>query len=320
MISVATVLGPGSSAPRRKLLLVLPLALLILLAFGLLLGQFLRATAPTKAEWLDAASHVEENWLSGDMVRIEPSWLTAGRVYFGDVDGGSREPFRILDLHDPVDPAWLYRYKRLWLVLAVEARGDWEELVPDDLELEEEVEFPGLTLLRFAIPQGRLRWQMLESLPDARVLRQSPDGPVKCRWRGNAHRCKVKGAMDVKRKLRRVAGSARQCVNVNVGPGTEPTTITFRGLAGPGTLLVRVGNTIEAARAEGGGDVTVTVVWGGEEQSSLLLKRRAYDLNEVVIPLADGGEKELVISLQATDDKKREICLDGYIVGDPPAP
>jgi hypothetical protein len=316
MISAATAVRPDSSVSRKKLLLVLPLVLLMILAFWLLLGQFFRAAAPSPEQWLEAAEHVQQNWQSGDMVRIEPAWLTAGRVYFGDVDGGSREPFRILDLHDPVDPAWLYRYKRLWLVLAVEARSEWEELVPLDLVLEEEVEFPGISLLRFAIPQGKLRWQMLEALPDARVVRQGSDGPVKCKWRGQSHRCKMKGAMDVQRKLRRVAGSARQCVNINVGPGTEPTTLTFGGLTGPGTLLVRVGNTIEAARAKDGGDVTATVVLDEEEHSSLLLDKRSYVLEEVTIPLADGREKELVIRLRATDDKKREICLDGYIIGD----
>jgi hypothetical protein len=320
MISAAIAVRAGSPAPRKKLLLVVPVVLLMVLSFGLLLGQFFRAPAPTPKQWLAAAEHVQENWQSGDVVRIEPAWLTAGRVYFGDVDGGPREPFRILDLHDPVDPAWLYRYKRLWVVLAVAARSDWEELVPLDLALEEELELPGISLLRFAIPQGRLRWQMLEALPAAKVVRQGPDGPVKCKWRGQAHRCKVKGAMDVQRKLRRVAGSARQCVNVNVGPGTEPTTITFAGLTGPGTLLVRVGNTIEAARAKDGGDVTATLVLDDEEHSSLLLDKRSYTLEEVAISLADSREKELVISLQATDDKKREICLDGYIIGDEAAP
>jgi len=302
------------------LLLVLPIALLMLLAFGLLLAQFLRDPAPTSDEWLVAAEHVQSNWQDGDVVRIEPAWLTAGRVYFGDVDGGSREPFRILDLHDPVDPAWLYRYQRLWLVTAVEVRDNWDSLVPDDFELGEELVLDGITLLRFAIPQRRLLWQMLEALPDAQVVRQSDDGPVQCNWRGKSHRCKVKGAMDVQQKLRRVAGSARQCINLNVGPGTEPTAISFQGVTGPGTLLVRVGNTIEAARAKHGGDVTATVLLEGEERGSVLLEKRSYRLDEVAIPLADGREKELVIRLQATDDRKREICLDGYVIGDQDSP
>lgn len=315
MISTATSTGSAGQRRYRGWLLALPVALLMGLSFWLLVAQFARDTAPTEAEWLAAAEYVQANWQTGDVVRIEPGWLTAGRVYFGDVDGGPREPFRILDLHDPVDPAWLYRYQRLWLVLAVEARGDLEELVPADLEIEEETVLDGVTLVRCAIPQGRLRWQMLEALPEAKVVRQGPDGPVVCKWRGRAHRCKLKGAMDVQRKLRRVAGSARQCVNINVGPDIATTTITFGGVAGPGRLLLRVGNTIEAARARHGGDVSVTVQLDGEEQGSLLLDRRSYRLEEIAIPLQDGAQKELVISMQATDDRKRELCLDGYVVG-----
>lgn len=306
---------PGPTRQRKTWLLVLPLVLLMGLAFGLLLSQFFRTPAPTADQWLVAAEHVQANWLEGDVVRLEPGWLTAGRAYFGDVDGGPRKPFRILDLHDPVDGPWLYRYQRLWMVVAVEALDDWQDRVPADFELEEEQELEGITLLRFAIPQGRLRWQMLEALPTARVVRQGPDGPVECKWQRRMHRCKLKGPMDVEQKLRRVAGSARQCVNLNVGPNTEETTITFPGVVGPGTLLVRFGNTIEAARAKDGGDVSATVLLEGDEQASVLLERRSYRLDEVVIPLEDGGQKELVIRLQATDDRKRDICLDGYVIG-----
>ncbi len=312
--------GPAPARRPRGWLLVLPVALLMALSFWLLAAQFTRTAAPTPEEWLAAAEFVQGNWQTGDVVRIEPGWLTAGRVYFGDIDGGLREPFRILDLHDPVDPAWLYRYQRLWLVLTVEAREDVQELVPADLVVEEELALDGITLVRCAIPQGRLRWQMLDALPAATVMRQGPDGPVVCKWRGDAHRCKLKGAMDVQRKLRRVAGSARQCVNLNAGPDTAPTTVTFAGVAGPGRLLVRVGNTIEAARAKDGGDVTATIRLDGEEQGSMVLEKRSYRFDELVIPLVDGREKELVISLQATDDRKREVCLDGYVVGVGPTP
>jgi hypothetical protein len=310
---------PALPAPkqRRAWLALLPLVALTVLAIGLLVAPAFGPEPPTDTEWLAAAEFVQERFAPGDVIRLEPGWMTAGRAYFGDLDGGPRAPFRILDLHDPVDPAWLLRYQRLWQVTALGAQDEWQNLVPPELELVEETVMAGVTVRLFAIPQGRVRWQMLAALPFATVTRQGDTGPVVCKWQGKSHRCKLKGAMDVDQQLRRVAGSARQCVNVNTGPELRPVTLSFPGVSGPGTLLVRIANTIEAARAKDGGNVTAVVFLDGAEIGQIHLDRRLYTLEEVVFELTDNTEKELVIQLQATDDRKREICLDGYVIGNP---
>jgi hypothetical protein len=301
---------------KRTLLLLLPVVLLAVSAVVLLALPLFRAEVPTHEEWLDAARHVEEHWRQGDVVRIEPGWLTAGRVYFGDVDGGRREPLRILDVHDPVDQAWLYRFKRLWLVSAVGEENNYQEVVPPGASLVAEYPLGAVSLMLFDLPQGVVRWQLTGSLKSAVMQRMGPSGePTTCLYKGKALRCRLKSHLDAKVELRRVAGSARKCLVVRPGPGEALTTLRFPGLHGPGRLLVRLGNTVEAARAKHGGDVQATVTVGGETLSEWTIERRAYRLDEVS-HLLDQGEKELVISLSSTDDRKREICVDGYLLDD----
>lgn len=310
--------GPNSqhvsSRPARRWLLLLPLLLFLVGALVLLVLPFFREPVPTPEQWRAAARQVRERWQPGDVVRLEPTWLTAGRVYFGDVDSGARRALRILDVHEPVDPLWLYRFQRLWLVRAVESRGRALAVAPPGAELVEEVELEGLTLSLYTLPRDVIRWEMREALAGAELTRQGPKGETTCRWQAGRLRCKLKGDLDVEEALRQVAGGPRQCVVVRPGPGTAPATLRFPGIVGPGRLVVRMGNTIEAARGLDGGDVTVSVSLGEEALGELVLKRRDYDLHEVAGGLSDGSEKDLVIRLQATDDKKREVCLEGYLV------
>jgi len=295
--------------------LLSPALLLVGLSLYLLVSPWFRVPAPTPSQWLEAAHFVREGWQEGDVVRLEPAWMTRGRVYFGDLDGGSREPFRILDLHSPADPAYLYQYHRLWLVSAVEARGDYHQSVPPGATLAEEREFEALTVRRFQIPAGVIRWQMVAALSNARVRREHPrEGPVDCPWRHKRHACSLGAQLDVQEALRQVAGSPRRCVLVRPGPGRGMTTVTFSDVESTGLMVLRVGNTVEAARARHGGDVTVEVTLDGRAAGRAVLDRRSYELTELAFPVAGSGQKELVISVQATDDRKREVCLDGYLL------
>lgn len=302
---------------KRTLLLLLPVTLLAGFAVVLLVLPLFRTEVPTHEEWLVAARHVEEHWRNGDVVRIEPGWLTAGRVYFGDIDGGPRTPLRILDVHDPVDKAWLYHFKRLWLVAAVGEESNYEDVVPPGASLIGEYPLGPIALLLFDLPQGVIRWQLTSSLKSAVMQRKPSDGEsVTCRYKGTALRCRLKSHLDARIELRRVAGSARNCLVVRPGPGEALTTLRFPRLSGPGRLIVRLGNTVEAARAKKGGDVRATVTLGEDTLADWTIERRAYRLDEVS-HLVGEGEKELVISLSATDDRKREICVDGYLLSDP---
>ena len=298
----------------KRLLPILPAALMLALAVWLLVAPTFRAAAPTHAQWLDAAAFVQERWQEGDLVRLEPTWLTAGRVYFSDLDGRKREPLSILDIHDPVDHPYLYGFTRLWVVSAVESRSEHETAAPPGATLVEETELPGVTVVLYEIPAGVIRWSLLSALRTVVVQRTDSDqGPVSCRWRGDRIACGMKGHLDVTKELRRVAGGPRECVLVRPGPGESPTRLRIP-ISGSGLLVVRAGNTVEAARAKDGGDVSIRVSVGDEVFGDMVLKRRSYRLEEFRLVVGQPEKIELVIDLAATDDRKREICLDGYLL------
>jgi len=307
--------GKAGKGPFARSFLLLPLLALLALAVYSLVAPAFRPAAPTEEEWLEAAKYVSEHWQGGDVVRIEPAWLTAGRVFFADLDGGKREPFRILDIHDPVDHPFLYLHARLWLVTAVEQRGVYESTIPPGAELAEEIELDGITLLLFDLPGDVVRWSMLASPRNILVERVDPKkGPVRCEWRAGKHNCGIGSSYDVKQELRRVAGGPRACLVVRPGPGKSPVTLTLRGIDREGTLVVRMGNTVEAARAKHGGDVSVTVALARDVVGEIEIERRSYELQEVRATIETATEKELAITVRATDDRKREVCLDGYLL------
>lgn len=302
--------GCGGNVGHRPLLLMLPLAMVVAVAVWQLLRPAWMPGVPDPEGWLDAARHVQSRWQAGDVVRIEPTWLTAGRVYFGDVDGGPRAPLRVLDLHAPIDLPFLYRFQRLWLVTAVESRGRAAELLTDRFVPVEEVELPGLTVSLFEVPQGMSRWEMLEGLSQA-VLVQGDSDP--CPWRQDRFRCVARSMPEAKVELREVAGGPRRCLLLRPAPAGEDLMVRFPALDREGMLLVRAGNTVEAARSKDGGSVRVTVEVDGAEAGEMVLERRSYRFDAVQQPIADGPH-DVVIRLTAEDERKREVCLDGFVL------
>lgn len=278
--------GDSGSAMRRlfrTLLLGTPAVALCALAIWLLLEPAVQSVAPDEAGWAEASDFVKERFRAGDFIRIEPHWMTSGRTHFVALDGGPSEPFRILDYHRVPDHPYLARFSRLWLVAASGEGNGPEIVVPPGSTLLEEQSFEGISVFLFEMPSGVLVWQMLENLP----------------------------LLKVKRELRQVAGGARECALVR--PGKEPVSVSFP-VPSPGVLLIRVGNTVEAARRKEGGDVAVTLLVNGEEAAGVLLERRAYRLDEMRVPLDGGGPQEVTVRFETDDARRREVCMDGYVV------
>ncbi len=273
----------------RKVLLILPAAAVLALALVLFFARYARDLAPEHEDWAQAASFIEEQWAEGDIVRIEPSWMTSGRVFFADLDGQAPLPFRVLDPGRTLDVPVLYGHKRLWLVAALDAREQPDELTPAGATLVEETSFERLSLFLFELPEKVVLWNMLQALPSARVEGKKPSIA-----------------------LRQVDGGPRNCVVVR--PGKEPTRLRFV-LPGAGTLLVRAGNTVEAARAKHGGTVTVSVSLEDGESAEVDIPRRDYSLHEMKFTLGqDAVGAELLVTLATSDERKREVCLDGFVL------
>ena len=299
----------------NHLVKVVPVFLLAAVAIYLLVRPALLSPAPTPEQWLETADHIRNEFQEGDVIRLEPAWMTAGRVFFGDLDDKPRKPFRILDLHDPVDKAWLYGFQRLWLVTTVESQGTEDTIIPPQAELLESTTLTATTVSLYQLPGMGILWQMTKALPASLVERELAERTVTCKWRGDTHRCGIKPHYDVKIQLRRVAGGPRQCVLVQPGPGPSLTTLSFPDLTGPGTLLIRLGNTVEsAASAKHGDTVIATVRLDDQDLVTWQVDKRDYHLEELRHEIVDAGVHTLAIRMEATDDKHREICFDGYLV------
>lgn len=281
--------SPGAKAVHRSLLPILPAAGILTLALVLFFARYLRDPAPGHEDWAEAAGYIEERWAEGDVVRIEPWWMTSGRVFFADLDGKAPLPFRAFDPGRTLDAPVLFDHQRLWLVAALDARDRSAKLTPPGATLVEESSFERLSLFLFELPEKVVLWNMLQALPSARV-----EGP----------RASI--------QLRQVDGGPHNCVLVRLGK--EPSKLRFT-LPGEGTLLVRAGNTVEAARAKHGGTVTVTVSLENGESAEVDIPRRDYGLHEMSFTLdREAVGAELLVTLATSDKRKREVCLDGFVL------
>ena len=289
------------------------LLVLVGVSIWVLLASCSEEEAPSGADWLEVAETVQGRFEEGEVVRIEPAWLTGARIFFGDLDGGEREPFRILDIHDPMDPPFLYHFKRVWLVTALDRRHD-SGLIPPGGVVVDEVDFSKLTLQLVELPSHWILWDLVPSLGTARLQRFDKKGkPVSCRFRGRSFGCGNKREFNVGTELRQVAGGPRQCVVIGAYPDDQPAVLEFPQLPGPGVLRLTLGQTVEAARAGDGSETVVKILVGGVEVEQLHLIRRDYNLHYVEVPLTE-GETSLVVEVTAEDSRRREVCLEGVVL------
>jgi len=283
-------------------------------ALALLANSALKGDAPRNEDWLEAARYVQASFAEGDVIRIEPYWMTGGRVFFGDLDGGPRKPFRILDLHREIDAPYLYHYTRLWLVAALDARDEAVALAPPaggdaasgdgagqsggeragsdgravpGAVLLERKDFERVSVFLFSLPSGMIVWEA----PAEPGAGSRPPGSV---------------------GLRQVAGGPRRCLVLR--PEKGKAAVEWRA-TGDGILLVRAGNTIEAARAKEGGDVDLVVGVQGEELDTVRIEARDYTLHEIRTGLPEGTASTTVrLEVKSAEPKKREVCVDAYLL------
>jgi hypothetical protein len=269
---------------------------LMLLAAGLLIRPSLQAPAPRAEDWAAAADRIRDALAEGDLVRVEPFWSTGGRIWFGDLDGGSPTAFRLLDVHEPADPQWLTRAPRVWIVGAMGYGGDLaEELQALGYTIGLDEELGRVRLLRMDRGDLALRWEMVAALGEAVV-----DGVERRK---------------VRRQVRRVAAGPRECLLLGEAgtDGAAEVALAWDGIEGSGTLWIRAGNTMDSARNRVTGDLTVTARAGGNE-ASLTVPEGSYSLEQLTLPFEGGA---LEVSVQSSEGGVHPVCLDGLLIGPP---
>ena len=267
---------------------------LALVATWLLVRPALQVPAPRAEDWAAAAVRIKDELSEGDLIRVEPFWSTGGRIWFGDLDGGRPEAFRLLDVHEPADPQWLTRAPRVWIVGAM---GYGDGLI-DDLELlgyssALDEDLGRLRLVRMDRGEAGLLWELTTALRDADV--------------SSIERRKIR------RQVRRVAGGPRDCLLIgDKTTADDPVAILrWEEIPGTGKLWVRAGNTMDSARKRADGNVTVTAR-AGDAEASLSISEGSYNLETLELPFEGGA---LEIEVQSDAGGVHQICVDGLLIG-----
>lgn|GEM_PF-4192809 len=298
---------------------VAALGILAIIAFRLLGTPNSMEPAPEHEDWLEAAFIIESSFEPGDMIRLEPFWMTAGRAYFGDIDGGKRTPFRILDVHRTLEVPWLMASKRLWVVAAVESKVHyWVDQFPG-AQLLERWELENLVVSLMGMPEQGVAMMVPAELDRVEVLRHNRNGLVECRRSSGqtVFRCGKDGKSDVPVEIRQIAGGPRNCLVVKPLADEEPTVVRMRLPQEEGKFFLRFGNTVEAGRQKDGSSVMVVASQDGDEAGEVELIRRDYDLHEFVFSGREDIESVVELTITASDNRKREVCLDGVFVRAP---
>ncbi len=270
---------------------------LALLGAWLLVRPALQPPAPRAEDWAAAADRIREELSPGDLIRVEPFWSTGGRIWFGDLDGGSAKAFRLLDVHEPADPQWLTRAPRIWIVGAM---GYGDDLI-EDLEalgysVAGEEDLGRVRVVRMDRGDESLRWELVAALGEAEV--------------------RSTGRSKLRRQVKRVAGGPRDCLVLGdrTTDGEPVAILSWEDIQESGTLWIRAGNTMDSARKRTEGNLTVTARANGEE-AVLTVEEGSYTLQALQLPFEGGA---LEIEVRSDADVVHQLCLDGLLIGPTP--
>lgn len=302
--------GEAIRRSRWRILWILPILGLLVLSAVLLVGPIFQPEEPREEDWLEAARIVRKEWKEGDIVRLEPSWMTSGRVFFGDIDGGAPVPFRALDVHDQVDVGFLHRFQRIWWVTALNLPLP----LPEGMTVLKTWPMKRLSMALVEVPSERLLWMLESRLEDVEFLRSNQGEPGKpCQHVAKGFRCGVKDASDPRIELREVAGGPMECLIVTPGPGSLPALLQMSHLPGPGELILTWGQTLEAARVKDGGQTRLTVMKDSSIVVEELIAHKDYELHELVLALPEEDSKVTLV-VEADNPAKRELCIQATIL------
>ena len=317
---------PRPTLPTRLLGLLL-LVCIPAAGAALVLAQLeLDRRAPSAEEWKELARQVRPRLKKGDLVRLSPGWDDIGRTAFHGATAGSGSfPFLAIDGRTPPDPILWMRFERVLLAGWAERLGAASELLPPgSAHVGEPGGTENLRAELWLLPPSPLRWSATDRLGEAKVRRLHADGkPVPCPARNGKFDCPggPETWRDVRRVLSDVGDVPRDCIYAEPHPHGSTVEIAFDGvLAGAGdTLLLRAGNTIEAARRRTGGSLDVGLSVDGRRLAGGAFGRNDYLWTPWALRLpADAGPptgRKLSITVRAERSGWRQVCVDLHVLG-----
>ncbi len=292
------------------------IAVLAVLAFCvayLVWDLWLVARVPDLADWAAAAEVVRSEYREGDCVVFDPAWAQEGAPFLAGMDVITSET---------VDWYEVGKRRRVWVLTSM---GRDIPRVPPGY-IEDGSWQPGrVGVMRFLVPnQGRVTYDFLARIADARVTRVHPDRREECRtfrngrwYCGQEHPWQFVGRQD-----RDIAGAVRQVVWAHPLNGDRPIEIRYPSVELGRTLVLRYGWTQRAVEAGLGAPVRFRVMVGSQVVFERVLGLEEADWFEQRVDLSHlRGRREDVVFLVSTPDyQNRQFCFtadmwDGVVDG-----
>ncbi len=317
---------PQASSSRRRPIILATVVVLLFAASAWLLWSPSRdqRRIPTEEDVALAAAIIGEGFREGDLLRIEPWWMTGPRRELlaaighpADIDN----PLFPLDLRGHPDPLHLLRFERVWLVKAYSARATpGSRLLPiATKEIESHDISPRLRVSLHEIRERPLVYDLLLNLDQAVVHR----GERFCPWQASRerHHCGEEAWKDVYPTLKEVGDSSRQCILAEPHPAGEPLRITYPEVPREGRLVLKSGFSIEGVRREAGADTEVRLLVDDVEVRSWIEPKNDFVWRETEVVWDSSPENEpapshsvVTIEIKAPAIGWRQLCLDGGVL------
>jgi len=232
---------------------------------------------------------------------FEPPWAQEGAPFFAGLEVITSET---------VDWYEAGKHRRVFVV----AMPGRTPSVPDGYRPDAEWRPGRITVHRFIPPDpGRLVYDFLARIADARVTRVHPDRREECRtfrqdrWHcGPEHPWQYVGRLD-----RDIAGAVREVIWAHPLNGNHPIEIRYPGVPLGGTLVLHYGWTQRAVEAGLGAPVTFRVTAGDRVLFERVLGLQETDWFEQRLDTSAfrGRREDVVFSVATPDHQNRQFCF-----------
>ena len=268
---------------------------------------------PTEATIRKAQRIIQENWQSNDVIRIQPTWFSSGRV------GMLGFPALMTDELDPYD---LHRYDRIWLAFdpthADLAAQDRTWLANTQVMYEHSK----WRLEVGTINQENVIWNGFDDIENASVSQWHPEQQREqaCTlWSHESWHCeRYNPWIFVGPRIEDIDDNPRTCITANAPAEQAVWIIQWDNLPRQGELEVRAANTLLGVRGLRGGPILFQIKLDGQIVENHIFEPHDFGFThfDIEIPNQQDSQNELTLEIRISspDHMDRFFCFTPQIV------